>query len=222
MLARPLLALLPALLPLVPAALVLAPTAGCKVKDPPPITAEWRDDFERSTVGSNYYNTAGAEEYTVVDGALRAKGAYNHPLWLRKKLPADAVIEFEVWSNTPDGDIKVEIYGDGESHAKNKGQYTSSGYVLIMGGWSNSKSILARGNEHGKDLVERRAPKVEQGRHYRWKIQRQGGRVDWWVDGEPFLSFDDPDPWRGAGHEYLGFNNWESEVHYDGLVITPL
>jgi hypothetical protein len=200
---------------------VIAPAlSGCKVKDPPPITERWTDDFERTAIGSNYYKTGGG--YEIEDGALRTQGSYNHPLWLRKKLPPDVVVELDAWSNTPDGDIKVELFGDGVSHARDKGQYTSSGYVLIMGGWSNSKSMIARGNEHGKELVERTQPRVQPGKRYRWKIQRKDGRIDWWVDGEPFLSYEDDEPLRGNGNHYLGFNNWESDSRFDNLVITPL
>lgn len=196
--------------------------AGCKVKDPPPVTETWRDDFERTTIGGNYYKTGGG--HRVQDGALSTKGSYNHPLWLRKKLPRDVVIELDAWSSSPDGDIKVELFGDGRSHATSKGAYTSTGYVFIMGGWSNSKSILARGNEHGKEMSERTRPRVEVGKRYHWKIQRQGNRLDWWVDdmSTPFLSYEDPRPLEGAGHEYFGFNNWESDSWFDNLVITPL
>lgn len=194
--------------------------SGCKVKDPPPITAAWTDDFERTTIGSNYYKTGGG--YQIENGALGARGSYNYPLWLRKKLPRDVLIELDTWSNTPDGDIKVELFGDGVSHAHDKGQYTSSGYVLIMGGWGNSKSMIARGNEHGKDLVERTQPKVQPGKRYHWKIQRKEGRIDWWVDGELFLSYEDEDPLRGNGNDYFGFNNWESDAWFDNLAITPL
>lgn len=194
---------------------------GCKVKDPPPVTERWTEDFARKTLGSNYYNTSN-EAYVIKDGALSAKGAYNHPLWLRKKIPRNVVIELDTWSNTPDGDIKVELFGDGRSYAPNKGQYTSSGYVFIMGGWNNSKSLLARGNEHGRDLVERSAPKVEPGKRYHWKIQRQGERIDWWVDGELFLSYEDKNPLEGAGHEYFGINNWASDSWFDNISIQPL
>ncbi|GAB4557757.1 MAG: hypothetical protein Tsb0020_02160 [Haliangiales bacterium] len=195
-------------------------SAGCKVDDPPPISGVWSDDFERKSIGRNYYNTGGG--YELKDGALRAKESFNHPLWLRKKLPRDVRVEFDAWSNSPDGDIKVELYGDGSSHASDKGQYTSSGYVLIMGGWSNSRSILARGNEHGKALAQRDQPKVEPGRRYRWKIERRDGLVEWWVDDELFLKYDDRKPYFGAGHEYFGFNNWEVDVGFDNLLITPL
>lgn len=206
------------------AAVVIA--GGCKVKDPPPIEGVWTDDFDRGSIGGNYYKTGGG--YTIRDGTLSARGgeegSYNHPLWLRKKLPENVMIELEAWSNTPDGDIKVELYGDGTSHARNKGQYTSTGYVFVMGGWNNSKSILARGNEHGKNIQQRTKPKVEVGKRYKWKIVRQDTRVDWYVDDmeKPFLSYQDNKPLEGVGHEYFGFNNWESDSYFDNLVVTPL
>ncbi len=204
------------------AALALAIGSGCKVKDPPPITETWTDDFDRSEIGGNYYRTGG--NYSLKDGELRVQGAYNHPMWLRKKLPRDVSIELDTWSNSRAGDIKVELFGDGRSHAHNKGAYTSSGYVAIMGGWSNSKSILARQQEHGKEMAERREPKVVPGKRYHWKIVRKGNRLDWYVDDmtTPFLSYEDRSPLEGPGHEYFGFDNWESDVGYDNLRIEPL
>jgi hypothetical protein len=203
-------------------AFLLFAAAACRQPDPPAITAPWRDDFERTDLGGDYAATA--DSYAIVDGALRVANAYNHPLWLRKKLPPDAIIEFDVWSKSPQGDIKVEIYGDGVSHAHDKGAYTSSGYVLIHGGWSNSKSILAKGNEHGTALVERTQPKVELGRRYHWKIVRHGGKIDWFVDDmtTPFLSLEDTEPLGGAGHSYFGFNDWEAELGFDNLEIRPI
>lgn len=206
------------------AATVLAASmaAGCKVKDPPPITETWTDEFERDAVGGDYYRTGG--NYEIRDGALRVQGAYNHPMWLRKKLPRDVAIEFDAWSDSKEGDIKVEFFGDGRSHARNKGAYTSTGYVAIMGGWGNAKSILARQQEHGKEMSERAQPKVVPGQRYHWKIVRKGNTVEWFVDDmtTPFLSYEDKDPLEGPGHGYLGFNNWESAVGFDNLRIQPL
>ncbi len=203
-------------------ALAAAWAGGCKVKDPPPVTAAWSDDFERGSLGGDYYKTGGG--YAIEDGVLKTQGSFNHPLWLRKKLPRDVIIEFECWSNTPDGDIKVEVFGDGLSHAKDKGAYTATGYVVLMGGWNNSKSLIARGDEHAKNIPSRSSPKVEIGKRYRWKIKRQGKRLDWWVDDmdTPFLSFEDSRPFEGGGHEYFGFNNWQSDARFDNLTITPL
>jgi len=205
-------------LPWIAAALV---ATGCKVKDPPPVTETWTDAFERHDPGSNYYQTG--DGYRVDDGALNAKGAHNKPLWLRKKLPRDVQIEVTAWSNSPEGDIKLELFGDGTSFDPDKGRYMSTGYVLAFGGWKNSRSILARNDEHGQDMASRSAPRVETGRKYRWKIERTGNVITWYIDdmATPFLRYDDPRPLAGSGHEYLGFNNWETDTWFDDLVITP-
>jgi hypothetical protein len=203
-------------------ALVVLALCACKVKDPPPITAPWTDNFERNTPGRNYYKTGPG--YLVDDHELNCKGAHNHPLWLRKKLPHDVRIELDAWSNSPDGDIKVEVFGDGKSYDPDAGRYMATGYEVIFGGWHNFKSIIARLDEHGKDMVERAQPKVVPKQHYHWKIERQGSKMTWWIDDmqTPFLTYDDPHPLEGPGHEYFGFNNWEADTWFDNLVITPL
>ena len=195
---------------------------GCKVKDPPPVTETWTDTFDRGRFGMDYYKTG--RGYELVDGALSAKGAHNHPLWLRKKLPRDVRIEFDAWSNETRGDIKIELFGDGHSYDPDGGAYMATGYELIFGGWYNAKSIIARLDEHGKDVVQRVDPKVIARQHYHWKIERSGPKVTWWIDDlqTPFLVYDDPHPLEGPGHEYLGFNNWETDTWFDNLVVTPL
>ena len=207
---------------LVAAALAAAPACKRDESGPPaPITAAWTDDFERGDLGSDWHATA--DVYQLVNGALSARGARNRPLWLRRALPRDAVIELDVWSNTPDGDIKVELYGDGRSFDKDGGRYTSTGYVVVMGGWNNSKSILAKGDEHGKALVERASPAVEQGKRYHWKIVRRGGRIEWFVNDmtSPFLVLSDPEPLDGPGHQYFAIANWQSDSWFDDLRIAP-
>lgn len=196
--------------------------AGCKVKDPPPVTAVWTDTYSRGEIGGDYYKTGGG--YEVTDGALSAKGGHNHPLWLRKKLPKDVQIDLTAWSNSPDGDIKVELFGDGRSFDPDGGGYTSTGYVLVFGGWRNSKSMIARGNEHGSELEERSDIRVKRGQKYKWRIIRKGKLVSWYIDDmtTPFLEYDDARPLVGAGHEYFAFNNWESDAWFDDLTVTPL
>jgi hypothetical protein len=200
---------------------VLALTA-CKVKDPPPVTEAWTDTFERDEIGGDYYKSG--KGYEITSGSLSARGAHNHPLWLRKKLPRDVRIELDCWSNEERGDIKVELFGDGRSFDPDAGRYMATGYELIFGGWFNSKSIIARLDEHGKDVVENTRLKVEPTRHYHWKIERVGKKLTWWVDDlqTPFLTLDDATPLEGQGHEYFGFNNWETDTWFDNLVITPL
>ena len=191
--------------------------AGCPKDEL--ITAPFGEDFERSEVGANYYNTGG--EYRLISGKLNIQGAKNHPLWLKKRLPRDAVIEVKVMSRSPEGDIKIEAWGDGQSYAVSD-SYLATSYVFVFGGWGNSISALCRLDEHGGDRKTRTDQKVEAGRTYRFKIQRKGKLVEWFIDGKPFLNFDDPMPLEGDKHSYFGFNNWQSDLYFDDLKITPL
>ncbi|MBI4508291.1 MAG: hypothetical protein HY698_01560 [Deltaproteobacteria bacterium] len=207
---------------LAPLLVTAAFALGCKQPDPPPITSAWSDSFERESLGGDWHATQ--DSYRVSGGALSGRGAYNHPLWLRKKLPRHASIELTAWSNSPAGDIKIEAWGDGQSYDADKGAYMATGYVFIMGGWNNARSIIAKRDEHAPDVPTRTTPKVEVGRKYRWKIVRSQGRIDWYVDDgtTPFLSLEDAQPLEGQGHEYFGINNWESDTWFDDLSITPL
>ena len=109
--------------------LLLVFVAACKVKDPPPIKDEWTDNFDRDTLGASYY--ASGKGYRIANGALNAKGAHNHPLWLRAKLPHDVRVEFDAWSTENRGDIKIEIFGDGRSFDADGGAYMATGYELM-------------------------------------------------------------------------------------------
>jgi hypothetical protein len=192
------------------------PVTGCTIERRPPGEA-YQDDFSSL---SDVWKSTGAP-YKIVDGALTVSKAYNHPLWLSKALPRDAVIEFDAWSNDPNGDIKVEAWGDGKSFAKTV-SYTATSYVFILGGWHNTISAIARMDEHAPNRRTRQDFKVEPGKKYHFRIERRGGHIDWQVDGKPFLTFDDPNPLDGPDHAYLGFNDWEAELHFDNLKITPL
>jgi hypothetical protein len=195
---------------------------SCKVKEAPPIKEPYADSFERADIGGAYVITG--EGYAIVNGALSAKGAKNHPLWLARRLPRDAKIEFDCWSTDRRGDIKIEVFGDGRSYDPDGGAYLATGYELIFGGWSNSKSIIARLDEHGNDVVQRGDIRVVANQRYHWKIERKGRVLKWFIDDmkTPFLQFEDKDPLDGPGHEFLGFNNWETDTWFDNLVITPL
>jgi hypothetical protein len=184
------------------------------------ITTPFNDSFDRKALGNDYHNTGGP--YRVDEGKLRIRGAYNKPLWLKRKLPRDAVIEFDVTSYSDDGDIKVEVWGDGESYATSKGAYLATSYVFIFGGWGNRVSALCRLDEHSPDRITRKDTKVVKGRTYHWKISRKGNLVNWDIDGKHFLKMNDQSPLEGPRHSYLGFNNWASDISFDNLKITPL
>lgn len=200
-----------------------AALAACKVREQPPITDRYGDLFDRSSIGPDYNQTGGG--FRIVDGALSARGAHNRPLWLAKKLPGpDVQIDFDAWSNSADGDIKVEVFGDGRSYDPDGNRYMATSYVLVFGAWKNSRSVILRLDEHGKDQVVRTTPKVVPGQRYHWRIQRRGKILQWFIDDmtTPFLQYDDPQPLTGVGHEYFGFGNWETDTYFDNLVIKRL
>jgi hypothetical protein len=203
--------------------------------------------FESSAViDSDFWSTGG--QWRVVNGELLSPGVKNNPLWLKAKLPENVAVEFDVRSQSPEGDIKCEIFGDGSDHA--------SGYVLIHGGWNNTVSIIARLDEHGASLaalqaeagrlqrekglesadlvktgvfrdntrmrVEANPFPVQIGKTYRWRIERRGSVLTWFIDGREFMKFDDPFPLKGAGHDRFGFSSWEAQLFFDNLSVTPL
>jgi hypothetical protein len=192
---------------------------GCKTKMPA-LSEPFADGFDRGEVGSDWNNTGA--EYQTVAGALKIKGAHNHPLWLRRKLPANVVIELDATSRTPEGDLKIELMGDGESFDPDRGRYDPTGYMFVFGGWHNTLSIISKLGEHDEAVkVSRAEPRVEPGRTYHWKIIKRGGVLDWTIDGQPFLQYFDPQPLSGPGHEFFAFNNWESDASYDNVRIRP-
>ncbi|MHB1847254.1 MAG: DUF6250 domain-containing protein [Deltaproteobacteria bacterium] len=187
----------------------------------------WSDDFNRPELGDDYWSSGAY--WRIASGELLSPGAKNNPLWLRAALPDDVQVDFDARSESPEGDTKCEIFGNGYDHA--------SGYIVIFGGWGNTISTIGRLDEHGVPVaaalpeplpngghvrVERRDLHVEQGRTYHWTIRRQGGTLAWSLDGQPVIQIVDPEPLRGPGHDRFAFSTWDADVFYDNLKISPL
>ncbi len=174
------------------------------------------DDFGRPEVGPHWWSTGGP--WTIRGGELWGAGTRNNPLWLGMALPRDVAVEFtarsETATGTRPGDVKFEIFGDGRAAA--------TGYVLVLGGWGNAVSAIARLDEHGADRVVRTDRRVEPGRTYRMRVERRGRVLRWLVDGEEFLVLDDPAPLGGPGHDRFGFSSWDADLFFDDLRIEPL
>lgn len=177
------------------------------------------DNFERVELGTAWHNTGGP--YTLINGELHVQGARNHPLWLRRTLPDDVQIEFDVVSRSPAGDIKWEINGDGLSWAKTL-SYTATGYVVVLGGWNNTLNIIARMNEHGADRTVGSRRPLHINERYRIRVEKRGGEIKVWANGMLLLERHDPQPLKGRGHDHFAFNNWESSLIFDNLKIKPL
>lgn len=208
----------PVLVPFL-ASVVLCGT-GCRERAPALLPPVFSDQFDRGELGPKWRVTAPQGVYRIDNGELAIRGAHNHPAWLTQELPRDAVIEVDARSLSPDGDIKLEIWGDGKSYATEV-EYTSSGYVFIHGGWKNRITALCRLEEHGHDRKQRQDLQVVPGKTYHYLIVRKGRSVKWFIDGELALQMEDQAPLEGPGHAYFGFDDWETELRLDNLTIRP-
>jgi hypothetical protein len=179
------------------------------------------DNFDREDLGNDWLVTAGGTA-RIDDGALVIRGARNRPVWLKKPIPENATIEMDAWTNDPQGDIKFEAWGDGQSFYMGdpNGAYTATGYVFIFGGWKNTATVLAKQEEHAPGRPERRDVLVTPGKHHHLKVTRKGGTISWFIDGTEIIRVNDPEPLTGPMNQYFGFSGWETEVHFDNLKIS--
>ncbi len=196
---------------------------------PPRSARPFRDDFARASLGPDYVNTGGP--YRLEHGRLVFENAHNHPLWLQRRLPDDLRVDLDVTPLSAEGDVKVELYGDGKSHESDEAvrqdlQYTDTGYLFIFGGWHNQLSTLVKEREHAwqydPSVPRRRDVPAEPGRTYHWTIFKRGGHLAWFMDGRIILSWDNPAPLHGEGHDRFCFTGWEAGAAYANLRIAPL
>lgn len=177
-----------------------------------PVGVAFADDFSDADLASRYHLQGGS--WRVVDGALSTLGDRNLPLWLRSPLSCNVRIDFTSTSTSPAVDMKVELFGDGIRH--------ESGYAVIVGGWNNTLSGIARLDEHEPKRVMKRT-RHEANRPTRWRIERTDGRtLRLFVDGAEVAAYVDGAPLCGPRNNRFAFSGWESEVRFDDLRITPL
>lgn len=184
-----------------------------------------------SSLGPNWVAIK-TNAWHVENGRLCGQGARNHPVWLNKTLPVNARIEFDAVAFNDDGDLKCEVWGDGQSYAHGTSYTDATGYLTILGGWKNTLHVIARLNEHGEDRKvlpvdktsdDPRQRPVVKGQVYRFKVERTDGKtIHFSVDGLEYLKWTDPNPLAGQGHDHFGFNEWEAKVCFDNVKVTPL
>ncbi|MEO7035359.1 MAG: hypothetical protein ABI548_15650 [Polyangiaceae bacterium] len=185
-----------------------------------PIVADFNENFERAGVGSTWRDSGGS--YRIVSGELVASHARHHPIWLRRRLPRDISMEFDARTMSPDGDIRVVVFGDGKSANPEAEGCQSTGYELVFGGWKNHLSELCRGGQtDGGHQRARTDWPVVPGRTYHNYVTRKDGIIAWYIDGHEMMSWTDPEPLTGPGHDAFGFDGGETEVFFDNLVIGP-
>jgi hypothetical protein len=196
------------------------PSAGPPLQPPP-----------YDELGPNW-RQAQTSAWKIENGRLCGQKAGNHGVWLTKVLPVNARIEFDAIADTNDGDLKAEVWGDGQSHATAQSYTNATSYLAILGGWHNKFHVLARINEHGNDrkqiVIDPQSddPKdhpVVAGQVYRFKIERTDGKtVRMYIQDALYLTYEDSAPLAGIGHDHFGFNDWENKVCFDNVRVTPL
>ena len=188
-------------------------------------------DDQDDSLGPNW-TQIGTHAWHIENGWLCGSNVHNHGVWLNKVLPVNARIEFDAKSDSEDGDLKTEVWGDGKSAATGISYTNATSYLVVFGGWHNTFHVIARLNEHGTDRKEIKVDKesddpkqkpVTRGQGYHFKVERSDGKtVRWTVDGVEMLTFPDDKPLAGIGHDHFGFNDWEVKVCFDNVKVTPI
>jgi len=210
-------------------ALALMLFVGCekypRVQPQPPLpenagftggTAFFEEDFSGNL---DRFETQ-SKNWKIVDGALYTGDRKNENagLWIKSlRLPQNVRIEFEARSVKGNnklfqGDIKCEFGGELNEH--------TSGYIVILGGWENSTSIIARQDEHNDGpIAVDKTQRVEEGQTYKFAVVRMENEIRWYLDGKLFLKATEKQILTGGS---FGFNNWNSRVYFDNLKIFAL
>jgi hypothetical protein len=171
--------------------------------------------FDKEKADLNAWSTPNGAAWSIKDGELVASGGRNKTLWLKEPIPPYVRIELEARALTPGGDIRLEVFGDGQRH--------ESGYVLIFNAWSGTAHVVARLDEHAADRVlSKSAAPIEVGRTYKMIIIRTDRSLRWFVDGQLLIDYTDSAPLMGPGHEHFGLGVWKSQVAFDNIAIVEL
>ncbi len=215
-----------------PAAANTPPPGPCTAKEDPLLTAPFVDNFDRADLGVSDWSSTSYGAYSIRNGRVCTAKPRNHPLWLKRKLPANVRVEFDAIPLTNNGDIKAELFGDGCGFDTTGNEYTSTAYVAVLGAHNNTEHWLARLYEHGPEARITRLiaggdsiadSKLVQGTTYKFELVRTDGKeVRFLVNGTLVHAMPDAQPLAGEGHDHFAFDGWDAQVCFDKLTVTPL
>ena len=179
----------------------------------PKQTLLYEYDFNDGKIGPEWKNEGG--DWAIDNGKVVSRDAQNKDLVLMKALPTDVAVEVEVVSHSPKIDVKFRTHGDPAGGTL----HDAGAYSFILGGWGGTISTIARMNEHEPNRVEDKKARFEKDRVYKMKAVKKGGKIDWFIDGVKFLSYDDSSPLAPPQFAYFSFSNWKTWCEFDNLKI---
>ena len=141
------------------------------------------------------------------------------------RLPRDVRVELDARSESDGGRYQGRALWRRSLVRQGEIATEATSYVIIFGGWNNTMNVLARMDEHGADrIVEDRPAEVEPGRTYHFRDRATSGGIADGVGGwSGSAANGGPGPaLLGRGHDHFGFNNWQSDLWFDNLRVTPL
>lgn len=199
-------------------------------KSDDPAVPVFTDAFERGSIGADWFATS--EAWKIEGGRVCVTDARNHPLWLKRKIPVNARVEVDAVALSPEGDLKIEVWGDGKSFAEGTSYSDATSYLFIFGGWKNTLHVLARLDEHDGERLEipivagsedEHAQPAQPGQTYHFTVERRNGStVSFAVNGSKYFEYADEQPLAGVGHDHLALNAWSAPVCFDNVTVTPL
>jgi hypothetical protein len=208
------------------------PPPPCDNASDPVLATPFIDNFDRPDLGEGDWRSTSYGAYTIRNGRVCTSKPKNHPLWLRRKLPLNARVEFEATPQSAGADVKAEIFGDGCGFDTAGRDYLSTSYVGVLGAHGNTEHWLCRLYEHGTDMKKTvlvtgtaslASSRLVTNTTYKVELARVDGRtVTMKVNGELVHAMEDPSPLTGPGHDHFAFNGWDAPVCFDRLTVTPL
>ena len=79
-------------------------------------TLPFEDELSGPLDAERYFTTGGY--WRTREGRLVSPAVRNNPLWLKASLPLNVRIRFEARSVTAEGDVRVELFGDGHGASR--------------------------------------------------------------------------------------------------------
>jgi len=139
------------------------------------------------------------------------KGDSLVALWNKRDFGPDVTVEFAagIRHDPNRGGSGYKYASDANAVICGDGRDLRNGYNIVFGGWNNQATRILR---NGQTLAETRSVRFprQYSIHRKWfyfKIQKQGGRIRYWVDDKLALEATDPTPLTGGRVALWTWNN---------------